>query len=151
MKKLALTTVLVLATACGSSSGSSVPTLSSEDNGGAFQLGFDWRQEAGPYRSQPVVTAAGGAREIVVDAHLSASSPCHKLTADARSNDGRTVELEVRILSDAPVCAASIGNFGYTARMRGLAPGTYTVRVRHLYPGTGWPSGTVLETPVTVR
>lgn len=143
MKQLALTAVLALTAACTAS------TLAFDDD---LQLGFDWRREdTAQYRPEPVVTAAGGAGEIVVGARLSAPSPCEKLTADARSGDGRTVELEVRILPDAPACIAVIGNFAYTARVQGLEPGVYTVRVRHLYPGTGWPSGTVLETPVTVQ
>lgn len=142
MRRMATFALAVLAAACSA-------TIGVDDR---VPLEFEWdRENTAEYRPQPIVTAAGGEGQIVVDARLSASSPCEKLTAAAGRDGARTVELEVRIVPDAPVCLAVIDNYAYTARVLGLEPGAWTVRVRHLYPGTGWPSGTVLETPVTVR
>lgn len=103
---------------------------------------------AGEEHAAAAEPAAGG---ITVRGTLSAPNPCQRLSAEVDA-DGGEVVLRVLARSDPDaMCAQVIASLGYTAEVRGLAPGTYTLRVVHAYPDSGWDEHTALTTQVAVR
>jgi hypothetical protein len=95
-----------------------------------------------------VEATAGGLR---VRGTITLPTPCHELSGEMGGGVGELV-LRIEARQDPEViCAQVIATHGYTAEVRGVAPGSYSFRVVHGYPGSGWDEQTALQTQVTVR
>lgn len=103
---------------------------------------------AGEEHSATAEPAEGG---VTVHGTITLPTPCHRLAGLAeRAGDEVVVRVSASPDPEA-VCAQVIATHGYTARVRGLAPGTHALRVVHAYPASGWDEQTALRTRVTVR
>lgn len=119
----------------------------------AAPLEFAWEvAQQGDYLERPEVTVTAVPGGVRIESRLSAPDPCRRLAGEVR-RAGRGVSLHVTVHPPerGTMCAAVVGSYVYSASIGGLDPGAYTLRVVHDYPETGWPSGAVLESSITVR